>query len=510
MFVRKKKNKSGSVSVQIIDTSSGKPRLLKTIGSSANAVEIENLYHQGISELPNFTRQDHFDFDWEDDRSFLDNLRYSLKEIQVIGPEIILGKLFDEIGFNQIPDELFRHLVISRLVFPLSKLKTSEYLMRYNGIYVDVEKIYRFLDKLNKSYKNKVQQISYDHTKAILNNDISLVFYDVTTLYFEAADEDDLRKTGFSKDGKHQNPQIVLGLLVSVDGYPLAYDIFEGNKFEGHTMLPIIEAFKRKYDFDKLLVVADAGLLSKQNIQLLLEGSYEFILGARIKSESLIIKKQIMSHVFSDGQSIVIDRADHTRLIVSYARSRAVKDAYNRQKGLNKLEKAISSGKMTKQHINNRGYNKYLKLSGDVTISIDYDKYTQDSQWDGLKGYISNSPLQKDTIIDNYKHLWQIEKAFRISKTDLRVRPIYHRLQRRIEAHLSIAFCSYKLYKELERQLKEKKVGISVEKAIDLMKTIYSINIILPKSRKKTHFIFAKEEQQLHLLKFFNINVNSQ
>lgn len=160
----------------------------------------------------------------------------------------MLGKLFDEIGFGIIKDELLRHLVLSRLCYPVSKLKTTDYLFKHKGIMIDVEKIYRYLDKLNTKQKELVQQISYRHTLTILDNKISLVFYDVTTLYFEAEKEDDFRKTGFSKDGKHQQPQIVLGLLVCTGGYPLAYEIFEGNKFEGHTMLPVVEAFKQRYN----------------------------------------------------------------------------------------------------------------------------------------------------------------------------------------------------------------------------------------------------------------------
>ena len=187
----------------------------------------------------------------------------------MVGPELILGKLFDEIGFNQVPDPIFRHLVLSRLVFPLSKLKTSEYLLRYHQIAIDISQIYRYLDKLVGSQKELVQRISYEHTLNLFGGKLSVVFYDMTTLYFQASDEDDLRKTGFSKDGKHSHPQIVLGLLVSLQGYPLAFDIFEarpcrygrGNKFEGHIMLPVVEAFKEKFCLGQLFDHCRCGLV---------------------------------------------------------------------------------------------------------------------------------------------------------------------------------------------------------------------------------------------------------
>jgi transposase len=249
----------------------------------------------------------------------------SIQSLELVGLELLLGRLFDEIGFNAIEDELFRQLVIYRIAFPRSKLKTTEYLYRYRHLSWSEDQVYHYLDKLYHSQKEKVQQISYEHTRKILNNDISIVFYDVTTLYFEIDQEDELRKTGFSKEGKHQNPQIVLGLLVSKNGYPLAYEIFEGNKFEGHTMLPVLEAFKKKYNLNKLVIIADAGLLSGANIDELQEKQYEFIIGARIKNESREIQQKILALHLQNGQSTVIEK-DNMRLIITYTDSRARKD----------------------------------------------------------------------------------------------------------------------------------------------------------------------------------------
>lgn len=508
MYIRKKRNKSGSISVQIIDTSGQQDRLVKTIGSTNDSQQLQELLKQAHVFITHYTHQEEITFAYHEDTKFIDGLKTGLKNIQMVGPELILGKIFDEIGFNKIDDDLFRHLVISRLVFPLSKLKTSEYLMRYQNIVVTADQIYHYLDKLEDKQKEMVEQISFTHTLTLFSGELSIVFYDVTTIYFESSDEDDLRKTGYSKDGKHQCPQIVLGLLVSRDGYPLAYEVFEGNKFEGHTMIPVIESFKKKYQINKLVIIADAGMLSNKNIAELLNKGYEFILGGRIKNETDNIKEKIFLHQFTDGQSIVIARDEQTRLIVGYSSARAKKDARNRQQGLKKLEKSIQTGKLNKRHINNRGYNKYLKIDGEVKIAIDYEKFDADRCWDGLKGYITNSKLPKEQVMANYKHLWQIEKAFRISKTDLRVRPIYHRLPKRISAHLTIAFCAYKLYKELERQLKTKKSQLTPLQAIDRMKTIYRLHFRLPESLQESSFLFAKEDDQIQLLKIFSLTEN--
>lgn len=336
---------------------------------------------------------------------------------------MLLGKLFDQIGFGHIPDKLFRQLVLARICYPVSKLRTVDYLKKYHSLEVDEDSVYRYLDKLYNTQKEAVQQISYEHTLRILGGKINIVFYDVTTLYFEIDYEDELRKTGFSKEGKHQNPQIILGLLVSIDGYPLAYEIHEGNKFEGHTMLPVIDAFRTKYGLDKLIIVADSGLLSNDNIDQLNRKGYEFILGARIRNETKQFKDEILSLGLQNGQSTVIKKDGTQRLVISYSERRAKKDRINREKGLSRLQKKVKSGKLTKASINNRGYNKYLILNGEVDVKIDMVKYEEDGKWDGLKGYLTNTKLSKDEVIANYSHLWKIEKTFRISKNDFKDTP---------------------------------------------------------------------------------------
>ena len=155
---------------------------------------------------------------------------------------------------------------------------------------------------------------------------------------------------------------------------------------------------------------------------------------------------------------------------------------------------------MSKEHINNRGYNKYLKLAGEVYVSIDYEKYEADGVWDGLKGYVTNTRLSKNKVIENYSQLWQVEKAFRISKTDLRIRPIYHRLRNRIEAHICICFSAYAVYKELERLLMKNNIDLSPEKAINEIKEIRQLRYILPKSKQVKTKILQPTQRQLQLL----------
>lgn len=502
MFVRKKKNPSGKISVQVIDKSSGKYRVIHTAGSSSDKEEIASLVKTAKSWIKN--RQSTLELDFLDEREQIQVMLNSITELKRVGYDLVLGRIFDEIGFNQIKDDLFRDLVIARIAYPKSKLKTKDYLYRFKQVHYDEDQIYRYLDKLHDKQKELAQQISYEHTRQILNQDISVVFYDVTTLYFEIDQEDELRKTGFSKEGKHQNPQIVLGLLVSKNGYPLAYEIFEGNKFEGHTMLPVVDAFKVKYKLDKLIIIADSGLLSRSNIDNLQDKGYEFILGARIKNETQAVKEKILALDLNHGESAVIKKGA-LKLIITYSDVRAKKDRYNREKGLRRLEKQIRRGKLTKSNINNRGYNKFLKLEGEITVAIDTEKLKQDTRWDGLKGYLTNTKIPKDQIIENYRHLWQIEYAFRIAKTDLKIRPIYHRLQRRIEAHICISFVAYKVFKELERQLKVKNANISANKAIEIAENIHEITFELPSGNNKISKLLLLTEEQKYFASLFEI-----
>lgn len=507
MFIRQKLNKSGSISIQIIDKSRGKYKVVKTIGCSTDFNEIELLCQKAQKSILELKQQPELPFNEPQELQFADSFINYIQNLTLIGPELLLGKMFDEIGFNKIEDELFRHLVITRLVYPVSKLKTVDYLFKYKNIQISVYSIYRYLDKLQKQQIESIKQISLDHTLKLFGNKISIVFYDVTTLYFETKDADDFRKMGFSKDGKHSQPQIVLGLLVSQAGYPLDYDLFEGDKYEGDTLIPIIEHFITKHKPEELIVVADAGLLSNKNIEALTSKQYQYILGARIKNEKESITKQILTANLKDGESTIMVRDDGSKLILSYKKSRALNDKKNRRKGLEKLEKKIKTGKLSKQNINNKGYNKYLKIEGEAKISIDYDKYKEDDAWDGLKGYRTNTSLSKEEVINQYHQLWTIEKTFRISKNDIEIRPIYHQLKRRIEAHICISFAACKIYKELERQLKLKQSKLSPEKAIEILKTIYKVSFETPYSNKVYQKLLLKTKEQHSLVSLFKLEI---
>ncbi|MDR0824864.1 MAG: IS1634 family transposase [Prevotella sp.] len=511
MFTRRKPNKTGSISIQVIDKSRGRYHVVKSFGTGRTESELsllERRANQYVREQEGLTLSL---FEEDEDvlvHDFVSGI--SNTQLQVIGPELIFGRLYDRIGYGALNNEIFRHLVITRLFSPGSKLRTIDYLQRYQGVSYEISQIYRFLDNLcyhkGKKKKDKandiktdVERISFAYTQRVLQGKIEVVFYDMTTLYFEASEEDDLRKTGFSKDGKHQCPQIFLGLLVASGGNPIGYEIFEGDIFEGNTFIPLIDRMSERFSLDKPIVIADAGLLSKKNIEALEAEEYEYILGARPKNEADAIKEKILALGLKDGEIAIIDKPEGQRLIISQADNRARKDRHNRERGLARLQKRVESGRLTKASINNRGYNKYLTMDGEITIHVDIDKFESDAAWDGIKGYVTNTKLSGKEVIDNYKNLWLIERAFRMNKSDLRVRPIYHRIRNRIEAHICICFTAYTIMLELERLLQANQSSISLKRAQEITYNMYQLTYQLPNSKEIKNQILNMDEQQQEL-----------
>jgi transposase len=499
MFLRKKVNPSGVISVQVINKSSGKYRVIKTIGSSPDTLVIEALFEQGkkwisdyLGELDIFeqaTRE-------AEEKQVTDYLLSNIENILLNGTQLILDKVFQATGFDKINDEILKYLVIARLSQPMSKSATVDYLRSYFDEDVRLHRIYRYLDKLYNSQQDKIQQISVEHTRKILGGRIGLMFYDVTTLYFETDQGDDFRETGFSKDGKHSLPQVVLGLLVSQDGYPLSYSLFSGSQYEGRTMIPMVEDFVNRFDLDDFVVVADSGLMNKSNLSLLESGGYKYIIGARIKNGTEDVKQWILSLEKCDGEFNEREK-DGVRLIIGYSENRAKKDKYNREKGVKRLQKAYKSGTITKENINKRGYNKFLEISDNVKITINQQKISEDEKWDGLKGYITNTELPAKEVHGQYNGLWVIENAFRITKGTIEIRPMFHFTPRRIEAHVCICFVAFKVYKELERILKKNNIKLSVDKVLGIAKTITTIKVKLPASRTmltKTMLLTSKHK----------------
>ena len=532
--VRKKKNSSGSISIQIVDRKNRGYKVVETIGCSKDELEIEALYQKAlgrIDELENNllylseekSREEHY-------KEFFSSI--TTDNIVPIGDELIYGRLFDELGCNDVfqtsslkkvkeKQFLFRSLVISRILYPGSKLYLADYLEYFKKQTISTDTIYRFLDTLyTKEIKSKIEKCIFAHTKKIMDNTITITFYDVTTLHFESESEDDLRRIGFSKEGKLARPQIQLGLFTTLQGYPLSFEVYEGNKFEGHTLTDVLQKFQKRFNLsDKPIVVADKGMLNNANIAYLENNDYKYILAYKIKTIDRELKEKIANLTFlDDGVIHTLDIEKEItykdsegknqklqikqRLILTYSSKRAKKDRRTREKALEKINSALDKKNITKSDLKLSYYAKYLDIDDKCSIKykLNSDKVDIDAKLDGIKGFATNDfTLKADDVIAHYQNQYAVERAFRISKTDLRIRPIYHRLENRIKAHILISFVSYAIFMEFERRLKLK--GIKFKFSQKLLRKIIEYFLVV-KIGDKIIPIKPSEVQQ-QILKIF-------
>ena len=513
--VRNKKNSSGSTSIHIVDRTNRGYKVIESLGSSKDEDEIEQLYNLALQRIDELENNLFHTSKIDDKQKRLEELFSQITTQDIIsqGDEIVFGRLFDEIGCNQIfekhnskkirnkdeKNRLFRALVLSRIIYPGSKLELINYLEYFKQKSIDSERVYRFLDTLfQEEIKSKIERCIYNHTKSIMDNTITITFYDVTTLHFESESEDDLRRIGFSKEGKLNRPQIQLGLFTTLQGYPLSFEVYEGNKFEGHTLTDVLQKFQTRFNLsNKPIVVADKGMLNSANIAYLEENNYKYILAYKIKNIDNELKAKIANLAFIDDGTIhTIDIEKEInykneegknkklkikqRLILTYSSKRAKKDKRTREKALEKINSALDKKNITKSDLKLSYYAKYLDIDDKCTIKykLNPQKVELDSKLDGIKGFATNDfTLKADDVIAHYQNQYAVERAFRISKTDLRIRPIYHRLENRIKAHILISFVSYAIFMEFERRLKLK--GIKFKFSQKLLRKIIEYFLVV-------------------------------
>ena len=329
-----------------------------------------------------------------------------------------------------------------------------------------------------------------------MDDKIDVIYFDATTLYFESftedTGEDALKKNGYSKDGKFNQPQVVLALLVTKSGLPIGYKAFSGDTFDGHTLLLSLEKAKEEYNIDKTVYVADSGMFNKTNLEELeKKENTTYIVGARIKNMSKEFTDQIVNldsyKEFNDDMKIKVIDYNGKKLVVTHSLKRARKDKYEREKGIEKLKARLEKNKSVKTHLSNQGYKKYLKLENsndtidkdscncEISIVLNEQKIQEDSIWDGLKGIVTNNTeLSNEEIINQYANLWQVEESFRITKHDLKIRPIYHWKPSRVKAHLAISFMAYTLVRILEHRVRLQYKKLSPKKIKEILLSIQS------------------------------------
>ena len=406
-----------------------------------------------------------------DDRPLPVNLSKLREEHRIVtGIHDIYGALYDTIGFSQlfkscpVSKDVMKDIVMARLAKPCSKRSSCELLERDFGITVSLEKIYRMLDKLTEGRIKQIQDKCWNHTRELFTDDIKIMFYDCTTLYFESFTEDELRSFGYSKDHKFNQGQVLLALMVTKEGLPVGYDVFPGNMSEGKTFKQAIEKIKNRYQIKRAIIVADSGLLSKENIDFIVNEQFEYILGARLRTLSDSWQEKILSHtdykkLKKDNETLRIVTHQYSKnrsLIVTHSTKRADKDCKDREKAIERLKQKLEKSKNPQSLISNYGYKKFIAVDGEVQVRIDEEKLAKEALWDGLHGIFTNikeKEMKAEEILTQYHGLWMVEESFRINKHDLRMRPIFHWTANRIRAHIAICFVAFALIRFLQYKI---------------------------------------------------------
>jgi len=352
--------------------------------------------------------------------------------------------LISKIGLNRIKKKLLLDLVIMRILEPASKLHSIELLNIYFGLQHRRQSYYKYAPKW-LDLKSKVEEIVVQFAEQKYAFNYDLLFYDVTTLYFETFQEDELRQNGFSKDNKSQQPQILIGLMVNEEGFPVAYEVFSGSTFEGNTILPVVKEFIKKHAVKEFTVVADAAMISAENVRELLKNDISYIVGARLGNINAKLIEQIdKSLPRQDGEDIRI-KTDNGFLICSYSAARYRKDKYEMDKQIEKAKALIERPSKNKKL-------KFTKSSGEK-IEINEALIEKTKKLLGVKGYYTNlgeEVVNNKMVIERYHELYKIEQAFRISKNDLQTRPIFHFKEQPIKLHILICFMALVISKHIE------------------------------------------------------------
>ena len=403
----------------------------------------------------------------------------NLEELQryTLGIHDVYGNVYDQLGFSNpftyparraYAAKILREIVLARIACPVSKRASVAMLDNQFGIDIKLDNVYQMMDKIDDLFCDKIRDIALATTLKITSGKLRILFYDATTLYFESFSGDELKQNGYSKDMKFNQPQVLLALLTTENGLPVGYELFPGATYEGHTLIPALESLKKRYHIERLVFVADRGLLSDDNIKYLEENNFNYIVGARLKNLSKEAQKKILddsNYTVVDGKKIALFEHTHGRkLVVSYSSDRAKKDQLDREKMITKLYEKLNKSENPKSLLSNYGYKKYIELTGNAKIGINEAKLKEDAKWDGLLGVITNvDKLSTEQILANYRSLWQIEECFRINKHDLRMRPIYHWTPNRVKAHIAISFIAFVCVRYLEYRLAVQSQKLSPE-----------------------------------------------
>lgn len=543
MFVRTKKRANGTTSIQIVENvrkgDKVVQKVLRHLGQGVTEQEIEgmkDLAEKIICEtkndrnpvLPGF---DPYEFYKVKNKPCLSDTSINLQNVVEqkrinLGVKHVFGEVYNQLGFESIIEstkddkgnnELLKDLVLSRIFNASSKRKSVEILERDFDKEYDLDKVYRFLDILS-IHSDKVKKVISNKTASLFEEDIEVIFFDVTTLYFESFEADELRNFGFSKDHKFNQTQIVIALIVNQKNLPISYEVFSGNTQEGTTLINMISYVKNNYSVKNITLVADRAMFTENNLKTMENESISYVVACKLRA----LNKELKSQILQDDYKLTyledqcfwiknIDLQDGRKLVVSYSKKRALKDKKDRERLIARLEKKIKNNKINLTSlIPNHGSKKFIKIENN-TAHLNLDKIEQEEAWDGLHGVITNvKEKELPNVLTRYKNLWRIEDAFRLNKNDLKIRPVYHYKSKRIKAHLSLCFITYTLATYLKYYLEKENIQLSFNRIKEELSRV-EVSIL-----KHKHFnrFFALPSQlnpiQKNIYQAFNLKYQSQ
>ena len=487
-FLRKVKTASGATAVQIVEKRHGVRTILEHLGSAHDEAELAALLRIGHEKL--HANQPLLELPTE--RGVLPGVAVIEGKRSQLLVDVVRGS-WRLLGFDVIADDAFFQLVLARLVEPTSKLDSIRVI---NDLGVGAAHRNTFTNALrrcaDKAYRERIAQACFTHVRKANGGDVSLLLYDVTTLYFETDTEDALRKVGFSKE-RRVDPQVVVGLLVDRTGFPLEIACFDGGKAETKTIIPVIKAFQERHQVADMVIVADAGMLSAENLKAIDEAGLRFIVGSRMTKAPHDLAKHFHWHgnAFTDGQVIdtitmrstapdplrvktraepVWAPAEHPkawRAVWAYSHKRAARDRRTLTLQRNRAQAIVNGDKPAKKA-------RFVKTTGQHA-TLDEASLKRAEYLVGLKGYVTNitaAVMPASEVISSYHDLWHVEQSFRMSKSDLAARPIYHHLKDSIEAHLTIVFAALAIARDLQARS-----GSSLQRIIRGLRPLQHVTI---------------------------------
>lgn len=471
MHIRLRKNQSGTISVFLIESIrvEGKkhpiPKIIKSFGASRDQAVINQLVEEAKclkEQMKGKSSKDIIKITNESDLASCSaeqiGFDYLYKEI--------FERHFGNMKLGKIDNNFLRDLTIMRLANPVSKLKTASLSESYGIKDMSVNKIYRFMDGFSDKEIESLKKHIFNNTKNLLEDQkIKVMFYDLTTIYFEANNKSELKEFGYSKDGKSQHVQISLALIVTEHGLPIGYEIFKGNQFEGSTLIPVLNKLRADYSTKDVTIVADSAMLSACNIETLIENDFKFIISARVRNMDKETTKAMLDVTnydeVSDDLRVGQIKLDNKKIIFCHSKTRAKKDEYDRKKSLDKIMKLV--GKPVKSAIKGSIKRPFLKINNQDIIEIDENKLAEIIKFDGYFGFITNSDLSETEVMNHYRGLWQVEQSFRITKHNLKIRPVYHYADRRIKAHFALCYLTLSIIRTVEYYIKKAGLHMPLE-----------------------------------------------